>query len=245
MRLRSTPNSPRYVSVARALLFASISLPALAQSGNAFLEAPAARVRVDAAQATPYRTASRFDKYIAPGEAAPKIGVGDKMILGIRDAFSPTSIAVWPLVAGYEQATNGSPNWPQKTSGYFRRLLAAGARDSSEGIFSDSVFSPIFHQDPRYYKVGHRRGKIYRTFYAISRPLITRTDSGRAAPNLSTIGGNFFGSWLTDAYYPTANQGFEQNAKTFGGSMGSSALGCFVAEFADGFLETIHLKQRQ
>jgi hypothetical protein len=227
MKFRPSPNShSRKRVAARAILVASISLPALAQ-------------------ATSPVVASRFDKYIEPGRAATKLTVGDKLVLGFRDAFSPTSIAVWPLVAGYEQAANGSPNWPQNTSGYFRRLLAAGARDSSEGIFSDSVFSPIFHQDPRYYKVGRSHGKLYRTFYALSRPLITRTDGGRRAPNVSLISGNVFGSWLTDAYYPTANQGFEQNAKTFGGSMGSAALGCFVAEFADDVLEFLHLKRAQ
>ncbi len=238
MKFRTSPN-PRYPkcgSAASAILFVLISAPAFAQ-------ADAPTPRTGATQPPQPFLISRFDKYIEPDLSVPKLTVGDKMVLGFRDAFSPTSIAVWPLVAGYEQATNGSPNWPQRTSGYFRRLLAAGARDSSEGIFADSVFSPIYHQDPRYYKVGRSRGKIYRTFYAVSRPLITRTDGGREAPNLSLISGNVFGSWLTDAYYPTANQGFEQNAKTFGGSMGSSALGCFVAEFADDFLEFIHLKR--
>ena len=186
--------------------------------------------------------ASRFAKYIQPDQSAPHLTAPDKMVLGLRDAFSLSSISVWFLVAGYEQATNGTPNWPQNKSGYGRRLLAAGARDSSDGLFTDSVFSPIFHQDPRYYKVGRRRNFAYRTVYALTRPLITRTDGGHIAPNVSLLAGTIAGSLLTDTYYPTANQGFDATAKTFGGSVGSAGLGCFVAEFADDVLIALHLE---
>jgi len=187
--------------------------------------------------------AGRYDKYIQPGEAALRLTPSDKFVLGFRDAFSPTSIAVWVLVAGYEQVLNGSPNWPQTDGGFLRRAGAAAARDTSNGVFGDSVFAPIFHQDPRYYRIGRRRNLGYRLVYALTRPLVTRTDGGRSAPNLSLVAGTAFGSWLTNAYYPAVNQGLYQTAKTFGGSMGSSALGFAVAEFADDVLESLHLKR--
>lgn len=187
--------------------------------------------------------AGRYDKYIQPGQQAPGLTVHDKVVLGFRDAFSPTSIAVWPIVAGYEQVTHSAPDWPLNKAGYFRRAGAAAVRDSSDGIFSDSIFSPLFHQDPRYYKVGPQRGLFYRTFYALTRPLVTLTDRGHRTVNVSEITGTVFGSWLTDVYYPTNDQHFGQTAKTFGGSMGSSALGCFLAEFADDVLVALHLEK--
>jgi hypothetical protein len=187
--------------------------------------------------------AGRYAKYIDPDQIAPHLTVHDKMVLGLRDAFSPASISVWFLVAGYEQATNGSPNWPQRPSGYLRRLGAAAARDSSDGIFTDSLFSALLRQDPRYYKVGRRRNFAYRTLYALTRPLITRTDGGHVAPNVSLIVGSIGGSVLTNTYYPTLNQGFDETAKTFGGSVGSAGLGDLVDEFSDGVLEALHLKR--
>ena len=166
-------------------------------------------------------------------------------MLGFRDAFSPESIAVWALVAGYEQALNNSPNWPRNKAGYFRRAGAAAVRDSTDGIFGDSLFAPLFRQDPRYYRAGRSRSFLYRTLYAVTRPLVTRTDAGHLAPNLSLLAANVFGAWFTDVYYPTINQSFGSTAETFGGSVGSSALGFFVAEFADDFLEAIRLRHRQ
>ena len=189
--------------------------------------------------------AGRYDKYIQPGQQAPGLTVHDKFVLGFRDAFSPTSIAVWPIVAGYEQVTHSAPDWPLNKAGFFRRVGAAAVRDGSDGIFSDSIFSPLFHQDPRYYKVGPQRDFLYRTFYALTRPLVTLTDNDRHAINISEITGTVFGSWLTDVYYPTKDQNFGQTAKTFGGSMGSTALGYFLAEFADDVLEALHLQKRR
>jgi hypothetical protein len=208
-----------------------------------FPDAPSARLPgAETGQAHAVPPASPYDKYIEPDQEAPTLNFHDKAILGIRDAFSFTSIVVWPIVAGYEQLRNDSPNWPQNKAGFFRRAGAAGVRDSTSGMFGDSVFAPLFHQDPRYYRQGPRHNVAYRTFYAISRPLITRTDGGHAAPNFSLLAGDLCGALGTNIYYPTANQGVTQTAMTFGGSVGSSALGYFVAEFGEDVLEALHLK---
>ncbi len=189
--------------------------------------------------------AGHFDKYVAPDQVAPRLSVTDKIVLGVRDAFSPASTSVWVLVAGYEQGFSLSPNWPRNGGGFARRLAAAAARDSSIGIFADSVFAPIFREDPRYYRLGPAKNVVYRVLYAVSRPIVTRTDGGHSAPNFALLTGTVFGSMLTDAYYPTVNQGVESTVKTFGGSMASSAIGFEVAEFANDILAFLHLQRRQ
>jgi hypothetical protein len=168
--------------------------------------------------------------------------VHDKVVVGFKEAFSPASIAVWALVAGYEQATKGSPNWPQNKAGYFRRAGAAGVRDASDEVFADGVFAPLFRQDPRYYKVGRRHGFVYRSLYALSRPLVTLTDNEDHAFNTSLVAGTFCGSLLTNVYYPVIDKGVRGTAQTFGGSMGSTALGYLIAEFTDDVLEALHLE---
>jgi hypothetical protein len=188
-------------------------------------------------------TSSLYVKYVEPDQIALPLSVKDKFVFGFRDAFSPTSMLVWTLAAGYEQARDASPNYGQNGMGFGKRVGAAALRDSSEGVFSDSIFAPIYHQDPRYYKIGNRRGVAYRSLYAITRPLIGLTDGGRATPNFALLSGDFFGSLLTSAYYPQINRGLDQNAKTFGGSLGATALGNLFQEFMGDLVRVGHHRQ--
>lgn len=188
------------------------------------------------------KVAGRYDKYISPGQVAPKINAHDKFILGVRDAVSPFSIFAWLFNGAYEMAVDGSPNYGQTGRGFAQRLGAAAARDVSQGIFGDSILAPLLHEDPRYYKLGKGHSFIKRVVYSGSRAIITRTDGGRHTINLAQIGGNLGGALLTDVYYPPINQGFTQTMETFGGSVGGSALGFVVSEFLSDTLVAVHLK---
>jgi hypothetical protein len=177
--------------------------------------------------------ASHTQKYIEPGQTAPTISAGDKVALGLRDAFSLFSAAGWIASAGYEQLVNGSPNYGTDRGAFGQRLGASAIRDVTEGVFSDSIMSPILHEDPRYYRLGPSHNFFARVIYAGTRPIITRTDGGHMTPNLAQLAGNAGGSALTNAYYPQLNRGFTQTAETFGGSVGGSAIGDLVSEFYD------------
>ena len=188
------------------------------------------------------KVASRYDKYLAAGETAPKLTASDKFVLGLKDAISPLSAIGWVASAGYAQAVDGSPNYGQTGKGFAQRLGAGAARDFSEGVIGDSILAPIFHEDPRYYKLGRGHSFVHRVVYAGTRGLVTRTDGGHATLNLSNIGGNLAGSAMTNLYYPQLNRGLSQTMQTFGGSVGGSALGFVVSEFLSDTLEALHLK---
>jgi hypothetical protein len=177
--------------------------------------------------------ASHTQKYIEPGQIAPTLSGNDKVLLGVRDAFSLFSAAGWVIGAGYEQLINGSPNYGTDRGAFGQRLGAGAIRDITEGVFSDSIMSPLFHEDARYYRLGPTHNFFARAVYAATRPIITRTDGGHTSPNLGLILGNAGGSALTNVYYPQLNRGFTQTAETFGGSIGGSALGFLVSEFYD------------
>ena len=196
-------------------------------------------------QRTAPAMAGRYDKYIAAGQTAPKLSASDKVVLGLRDAVSPFSALGWVSAASYEQIVNGSPNYGQTGKGYAQRLGAAAARDVSEGIFTDSILSPVLHEDPRYYRMGPSHNFVKRLFYAGTRPLITRTDGGRLTPNFALLGGELAGSALTPAYYPPLNRSFTEVTKTFGGSVGSTALGLVMTEFFGGVFGNLHIKSTQ
>jgi hypothetical protein len=178
---------------------------------------------------------SPTQKFIRPGQVAPTLTAGNKVLLGVRDAYSPFSASGWFAVAGYEQVMNGSPNYGTDRGAFGQRLCAAAVRDSSESIFSESVMANFFHEDPRYYQMGPAHNFFVRLLYSGTRPIFTRSDSGRQSLNLASLSGTLGGSALTNLYYPQANRGPTQTMETFGGSIGGSALGDVVSEFYDSF----------
>jgi hypothetical protein len=135
---------------------------------------------------------------------------------------------------------NSSPNYGTDKGAFGERLGAAALRGYSDEVLKDSVMANVFHQDPRYYKMGPAHNVVVRTAYSISRVLVTRDDSGSLAPNYSLISGNLVGAALTNAYYPDVNRGFGQTARTFGSSMYGSAFSFFASEFLSGALESVH-----
>jgi hypothetical protein len=213
-------------------LASSSSSPALLGPQNAPVSE---KLGVPPPSGTTRPEALKTQKYIEPGQAAPSLTVGDKALLGVKDAFSLFAAVGWLASAGYEQALNGSPNYGTDRGAFGQRLGAAAIRDSTEGVFSDSIMSPLFHEDPRYYRMGPSHNFFVRLIYAGTRPIITRTDGGRSSPNLGLLTGTLGGSALTNTYYPQLNRGTTQIMETFGGSLGGSAVGDVVSEFFEDF----------
>jgi hypothetical protein len=200
------------------------------------------------ADATPARQrpmAAPSDRFILPGQPAPRLSVKDKFAMGAKDSISPFSIASWFTSAGWAQLTNVAPNYGTDKGAFGERLGAAAIRDISEDFLSTAVMASAFHQDPRYYKMGrhHRIGR--RIIYAATRAIIARSDSGRMEPNYSLLAGNLAGSILTNAYYPPSNHGFKETMEIFGGSVGGSALGFGISEFLSDGLAIVHLKKSE
>ena len=99
-----------------------------------------------------------------PGNHRPRTGSararapGTKCCSASSSSFTPSS-AVWlaQWAAGYEHLTNVDKAPTTATDrGAFGQLRGAGAlRAITEDAFSESVFAPIFHEDPRYYRMGN------------------------------------------------------------------------------------------
>lgn len=68
----------------------------------------------------------------------------------------------------------------------------------------------IFHQDPRYFRLGH--GSFHhRLFYSIASSYICKHDNtGRWEPNYSNVGGNITAGVISNLYYPSSNSNWGQ-----------------------------------
>ncbi|HZY62476.1 MAG TPA: hypothetical protein VFE38_08115 [Edaphobacter sp.] len=189
--------------------------------------------------------ASPYDKLVAPNEQAPTLSAKDKLVMGAKDSITPFSAVSWLASAGWSHLTDGPPNYGTDSGAFGQRLGAAAIHGISEDIFTTSIMSNVFREDPRYYKLGRSHSIKQRIIYAAMRPLITRTDSGRTTPNLALLTGYLAGSALTNAYYPDKNHGFGETMQIYGSSIGGSALGFGVSEFLSDALEIVHLKKRE
>ncbi len=184
--------------------------------------------------------ASRTEGFIEPGQSAPSLTSGDKVVIGVKEAFSPLAAAGWFASAGWEHLTNSSPNYGTDRGAFGQRLGASVIRDSSESILSDSVMAPLLHEDPRYYRMGPGHNFFVRVVYSGTRAILTRTDSGKTSLNFSLLAGTLAGSALTNTYYPKVNHGAGQTMETFGGGIGGSAIGYVVGEFFSDFTSLFH-----
>jgi hypothetical protein len=185
--------------------------------------------------------ASPTQKKIDPGQTAPTLSAGDKALLGVKNALSPMSALGWLASAGWEQLINGSPNYGTDRGAFGERLGAAAIRGTSEDILSDSVMANLLHEDPRYYRMGPGHNIFCRGFYAATRPIITRTDSGNHTLNFAQMSGNLGGIALTNLYYPQSNRGAKQTMESFGTSFAGSAVGDLVSEFYADAMHIAHL----
>jgi hypothetical protein len=88
----------------------------------------------------------------------------------------------------------------------------------------------VAHEDPRYYTLGHG-GFVHRAGYAVSRLLITRTDSGGQTFNFSEISGNLMGAGVSNIYYPAQERTFGKTAEKWGTQIGVDGIANLLKEF--------------
>jgi hypothetical protein len=131
----------------------------------------------------------------------PPLALKDKFWLATQDSFDYSSFILAGMLAGSGQARNSTPEFRQGSAGYGRYYWHSFADQAVGNYFTEAIVPAATRQDPRYYTLGHG-GFFRRTGYAISRLLITRTDSGGRAFNFSEIIGNGAGAGVSDLYYP-------------------------------------------
>jgi hypothetical protein len=190
-------------------------------------------------------TAPRYTMTISPGYHAQQLTRHEKVILGFRDMYSPSTFVGEIASAGYSHITNGQPNYGTDKGAFGQRLGASALRDTTENLFSEVILAPMLHEDARYYIEGSHYNFFHRTIYAATRPIITRTDSGKSTINASVLIGYAGASALSYTYYPAINQNFKDTAATFGGALAGAAVGDFVNEFLDDVLQTLHLEKKR
>lgn len=141
--------------------------------------------------------------YNALTEAQPiaAMPVRGKFKLATDDSFDPFTWVITGLYAGVSQWQNDNPKFGQGAAGYGKRYGATFADQFLSNYISEAIMPALFHEDPRFFRLGE--GSYWkRAGYALTRVLVTRTDSGGNRFNTSEIAGNLVSTSLSNFYYP-------------------------------------------
>lgn len=160
----------------------------------------------------------------------PPLSTREKFKLGTEDSVDYSSFVWAGLVAGQSMALKSYPELRTGLAGYGRYYWRAFADQASGAFFTEAIVPSLTHEDPRYYTLGHG-GFFRRTAYALSRVVITKTDSGGKSFNYSEIVGNGMEAGLSNFYYPPEERGFSKTAQNWGTQLEAAALNNIVKEF--------------
>lgn len=164
-------------------------------------------------------------------DSIPPLSPREKFKVTARGVFDPFEFVLIAFVAGINQASNSNPTYGQGMQGYAKRYGTAYADNAIENFMASAVFPSVLHQDPRYYQLGHG-SFLRRSGHAVSRVLITRSDSGRKQPNYSELGGGITAAAIsTYAYHPQSERGFGNVVSVWGSQMGWDAVTYMIKEF--------------
>jgi hypothetical protein len=164
----------------------------------------------------------------------------------VQDTYKPLTTAEkfriarsdsfdWPnyfLVAGFALQSQVAAGGFSHNGGFtgFTQYYARAFGDQIIGSYvTEAILPSLLHEDPRFFRLG--AGSFWRrVYYASSRILVTRADSGKSRFNVSEIAGNAAVIAITSSYYPDSRSPSEA-AERFGLALGNDAISNLMTEF--------------
>jgi hypothetical protein len=135
----------------------------------------------------------------------PPMSPKEKFIIAGKDTFDYSSFFIAGIQAGFAMNGNSYPEFHQGVKGYARYYWHTLADTADENFMVGGLGPIVFHQDNRFYTLGHG-GFRKRTYYALSRVLISRKDDGSPTFNFAEVIGSGASAGLSTVYYPSRYQ---------------------------------------
>lgn len=166
------------------------------------------------------------------------LNAGGKFRLFVDQQIDPINFvgALWD--AGWAQIDADDRSFGQGAAGYSKRYAAVLADNATGDFFGVFLYPAIFHQDPRYYRLGQGGFKA-RLGHALQHRFIAVSDSGNHMFNFSEWCGTVSSKAVSNLYHPGNPRGFGPTAERVGlsvaGDMGWDVLREFWPEVARKF----------
>ncbi len=142
---------------------------------------------------------------VSAGTKLPPQTPKQKLTLAAKNSFDYSSFLVAGIQAGISMNGNSYPEFHQGVEGYAKYYWHTLADTADENFMVGGLGPILFHQDNRFYTLGHG-GFRKRTWYAVTRVLVTRQDSGSKMFNFSEVVGSGAAAGLSTVYYPEKYQ---------------------------------------
>jgi hypothetical protein len=159
------------------------------------------------------------------------INAKHKILIAAKDSFDYPLVGVAAVFAGLGQLENQDPSFGQGMAGYAHRWVTNYADQAIGNMMSEGFLPALLHEDPRYRRLGAGRGTAkYRVWYAMTRVMVTRTDSGGTRFNFSEWGGNAVGVAISNTYHPDGRD-VEDNVTKLLTQVATDAISQVLKEF--------------
>jgi hypothetical protein len=144
----------------------------------------------------------------------PPISSRQKYRLATAGVFDYFTFPFIGALAAIDQANNSPKSWGQGWGAYGQRYGASFADNGIGTYMTTAIFPSLLHEDPRYYWLGH--GSVsHRTFYALGRLFVGRTDSGEKRFNYSESIGNALAAGISNVYHAPEDRTLGRNLETY------------------------------
>jgi hypothetical protein len=152
---------------------------------------------------------------VSSSDVLPAQTVKEKFLTATDDSFDYSSVFIPAALAAYSMGRNTYPEFGDGPDAYGKYLWHAAVDQTTENYMVEFVVPAIARQDTRYYTLGHG-GFFKRTGYALSRAVVTRSDSAREQFNVSEVLGSGSSAALSNLYYPARERNFGNTASAWG-----------------------------
>src|ERR1700691_5330447 len=160
--------------------------------------------------------------------------VSEKWNFFVSETINPLILVAAGSGAVASQLTRSAPLYGKhfwRKDAFLKRFGATVGDNVSQNFIADFVLASTFHEDTRYVRKGPSRRMWPRIGYAISRAVITRTDSGAATFNWSNVVGSAMSAGLSNAYYPPGSRTAAVGAVNWGTNIAGAGLTKLMPEF--------------
>ena len=166
-----------------------------------------------------------------------------KMTIAYKDSFDWPVYPTAGLFATLYQLENQNPSFGQGMAGYAKRFATAYGDQMIGNMMTEGIVPSLMHEDPRYFRLGEGTKK-HRAWYALTRIVIDRKDSGRASFNVSEWGGNALAAAISNAYSPDTRNA-KDNATKLLISCSTDAFSNVLKEFWPDVKKKLHRKHAE
>jgi len=178
---------------------------------------------------------AQSDASVTAMATLPLPSMPEKWDFFVSETVTPFSLVAAGLDATASQLTRSAPLYGKhfwKRGAFAKRFGATVGDDTAQNFFADYVMASIVHEDTRYIRKGPVNGDVLtRIGYAISRAVVTRTDSGVPTFNWANVTGCAMAAALSNAYYPPVSRTASVALVNWGTNIAGAGLTNLMPEF--------------